>query len=315
MDLSNSTIQRTSALVTEKIDCLIHDFEQIPGAASGLIQTSSDVSMNNKALMTYMEGLVITHPNITAFYVGTPDGSLLEIINLEVAEEGYFLSKPSVKLPSNCLYAIRVVDRSTANPKETLYYFDKDFKGVAQEIISPVIFDSRNRPWYTGSQEVKGLFWTSIYMYDPTNEPGITIALPLVSDKGDRLGVIAADLSLTSFSKFLNSQKVGISGRAVIVNNSSGDILLPLENQTNKNQKVSDVVVAKAYKSFIDTKQNNFLFTEDKTQYLAAITVFPISAKNQWLVTVIAPLSDYFGDILATQKKNGSNLPGHLFYS
>ena len=303
MDLSQSTIQRTSALVTEKIDCLIHDFEQVPGAAVGLIQSPSDVSMNNRALMTYMEGLVITHPDITAFYVGTSDGSLLEIINLQVAEQTNFLSKPSVKLPSNCLYAIRVVDRSTQNHKETLYYYDKNFKGVTQEIISPVIFDSRSRPWYIGAQGSKGLFWTNIYLYDPTNEPGITVAQPLFNNKGDMIGVTGADLSLTFFSKFLNNQKVGISGRVLILNNTSGDILLPLKTQTNKNGRVSDVVVAKAYRNFIDKSQNNFLFTEDKTQYLAAITVFPISVKNQWLVTVIAPLSDYFGEILAAQKK------------
>ncbi|MCX6991192.1 MAG: cache domain-containing protein [Chlamydiae bacterium] len=303
MDLSLSTIQRTSALVTEKIDCLIHDFEQVPGAASGLIQSRTDVSMNNRTLMTYMEGLVVTHPDITAFYVGTSDGTLLEIINLPVAEQTNFLSKPSVKLPSNCLYAIRLVDRSTPNPKETLYYFDKDFKGVTQEIISPVVFDSRSRPWYMGAQGTKGLFWTSIYLYDPTGEPGITVAQPLFNDKGEMIGAVGADLSLAFFSKFLNSQKVGISGRALILNNTSGDILLPIESQTNKNSNVSDVVIAKAYRNFIDSKQNNFLLTEDKTQYLAAITVFPIAVKNEWLVTVIAPLSDYFGEILATQKK------------
>lgn len=303
MNLSRSTIQRTSALVTEKINCLIHDFEQVPGAATGLIQTRSDVSMNNKALMTYMENLLITHPNITAFYIGTLDGSLLEIINLKVAEQENFLSKPSIKLPSNCLYAIRFVDRSTQSPQETLYYFDKDFKEVTEETISPVVFDSRSRPWYMGAQGTKGLFWTSIYLYDPTNEPGMTVALPLFDDKGEMIGAAGADLSLTFFSKFLNDQKVGISGRALIVNNNSGDILLPLSDLTKINTSVSDVVIAKAYRSYVDSKQNNFLFTEDKTQYLAAVTVFPIAVKNEWLVTVVAPLSDYFGEILATQKR------------
>lgn len=305
MNFSRTTIQRSANLVLEKIDCLIHDFEQIPEAADGLIMSRADVTTSNRQLMSYMKDLVKVHPSLTAFYVGTLDGSLLEVINLKVARQTHYLSEPSKALPDTCLYAIRYVDRSIPNPTENYYYLNKDYVQVSQENIAPVIFDSRSRPWYTGVLSSNGIYWTNVYQYDPTNEPGITVATPIFDAAGNFMGASGADLSLTLMSKFLKEQDVSKSGKALILDNQTGNILLPLDvkNHPSSEGSITNSVITRAYLGYQQNKKTDFLFEENGVQYLTAFNAFPIAFGNEWLIMIIAPLEDFFGEILQTQKQ------------
>lgn len=302
MKFSRTTIQRTAELILVKVDALIHEFERIPQTADGLIVSRSDVSMNNRQLISYMKNLVRYHINLTAFYVGTTDGSLLEIINLEVAQQKSYLSDPSKPLPKDALYTIRVVDRSIPNPTTVLYYYDKDFTKISEESLTPTIFDSRSRPWYVGAKDSEHVFWTDVYQYDPTNESGITVAKPIYSPSGEFIGVSGADLSLTLLSKFLEELDIGVHGRTLVLDNQTGDILLPLETKASQ-ESVPDNAITLAYTLYQNHKKADFLFEDNGTEYLTGFNAFPIMIGNEWLITVISPLSDFFGEILRTQKQ------------
>lgn len=302
MNFSRTTIQRTAEVILVKVDTLIHEFERIPQTADGLIISRSDVSMGNRQLISYMKNLVRYHPNLTAFYVGTTDGSLLEIINLQVAEQKSYLSKPNMPLPPDALYAFRIVDRSIPNPTTELYYYDKDFTKISEESITPSIFDSRSRPWYVGAKDSKHIFWTDVYQYDPTNEPGITVAKPIYSPSGEFIGVSGADLSLALLSKFLEGLDIGSHGRTLVLDNQTGAILLPQETKPSQ-KSVPDNVIAAAYSLYQNNNKADFLFKDNGIEYLTGFNAFPIMIGNEWLITVIAPLSDFFGGILRTQKQ------------
>jgi adenylate cyclase len=302
MKFSHTTIQRTSALITNKIECLINDFENIPQSADGLVMAPSDVSMNNKPLISYMKHLVKEHPNLTAFMVGRADGSMLAMLNLHAAELNNYLSNPSVKLPSNAVYGLGFVDKSTAPPSETITYLDENFISIGKENVSPVLFDARSRPWYMGAQKTGKLFWTDIYQYDSINEPGVAVSKPIFDSKGAMIGAFGANLSLTSYSEFLNNQKIGITGRALVLDAETGKVLLPVGAEGKPSPLLSESIIAKAFEEYKKDKTTDFTFTENNVPYLASLQPFPIGVENEWLITVIVPVSDFFGQVLATEK-------------
>lgn len=302
MKFSHTTIQRTSALITAKIDCLIHDFENIPVSAEGLVTSPSDVSMDNKPLISYMKQMVIEHPNLTAFMVGRSDGTFLLMYNVKVAQLTDYLSKPSVKLPSNSVYAIGLVDRSIPTPTQTIYYLDENFAEVGMENVTPVLFDPRTRPWYIGTQKTGKLFWTNIYQFDSFGEAGVAVSKPILDSHGVMIGAFGANLSLTSYSQFLNNQKIGITGRALVLEAKTGKVLLPVDTQGNPSPRLSENVIAKAFEEYTKHKESNFTFDENDVPYLASFQPFPVGVENEWLITVIVPVSDFFGEVLSTQK-------------
>jgi adenylate cyclase len=303
MKFSHTTIQRTSALITNKIECLINNFQNIILSADGLVVTPSDISMNNKPLISYMKHLLKEHPNLTAFMIGRADGTFLLMYNVHLSQLPTFISKPAVKLPSNAIYAIGFVDRSIPTPTQTIYYLDENFQHVAMENVTPVLFDPRTRPWYIGTQKTGKLFWTDIYQFDSFNEPGVAVSKPIFDSKGAMIGAFGANLSLTSYSEFLNKQKIGITGRALVLDAETGKVLLPVGAQGKPSPPLSESVIAKAFQEYKKDKTTDFTFTENDVDYLASLQPFPIGVENQWLITVIVPVSDFFGQVLATEKK------------
>ena len=302
MKFSHTTIQRTSALISNKIECLINNFQNIILSADGLVVTPSDISMNNKPLISYMKHLLKEHPNLTAFMIGRADGTFLLMYNVHLSQLPNFIAKPSVKLPSNAIYALGFVDRSIPTPTQTIYYLDENFQHVAMENVKPVLFDARTRPWYIGTQKTGKLFWTDIYEFDSFKEPGVAVSKPILDTQGVMLGAYAANLSLTSYSEFLNNQKIGITGRALVLDAETGKVLLPLADQNKPSPLLSESVIAKAFEEYKNNKTTDFTFTENDVPYLASLQPFPVGVENQWLITVIVPVSDFFGQVLATEK-------------
>ncbi len=295
LKFSKGTIQRSSQIILEKVDNLIKEFEKIPQNASSLILEASQINPLNSALMGFMQEQVKLYPNLYAFYIGTTDGGLIEITNLKVSKQTHLLSNPSTPLPQGCLYSLRLIDRSTAIAKQTCLYYDQAFNQIFEETIHPVTFDARTRPWYQASQQSSGIFWTSIYTYDPIEEPGITVSYPLFDRNKNFIGVAGADLSLTTFSQFLQNLKIGVNGKAYILNSATGKLLLPLEAQNSP-------LIEDVYAQYKKSHEQDSLFESNKISYLTALNNFSLGINHSWLVTVIAPLSDFFKDVLATQK-------------
>jgi adenylate cyclase len=302
LEFSKTEIQNEAQIVVEKVDCFINEFTLIPQTANSLISNRSDVVLENHSLMAYVKQLVKVHPNLYAYYFGTNDGFLIEIINLKIAHQNTFHTNIDTPLPQNALYAIRYVDRQNDQVTANWFYFDHDLNQVADEVIPNYDFDPRKRPWYQDAYTTKDTVWTDVYTYDPYKEPGITVAQACYSQDGELIGVSGADLSLTSFSDFLLKQKVGKTGEALILKNSTGSILLPLENDGQEPSKAKLSIIQEAYREYKSSSEKDIVFKHHDQEFLAAINPFPLGQATSWLIVVLAPLSDFFGKILETQK-------------
>ncbi|HEX3522831.1 MAG TPA: cache domain-containing protein, partial [Stellaceae bacterium] len=85
-------------------------------------------------------------------------------------------------------------------------------------------YDPRTRPWYEGALANERLFWTSIYIFYSQRVPGIT-ASAKYRDPNGRLYLFGVDITLDALSHFLASLEIGRTGRAVIIDDETGQLI------------------------------------------------------------------------------------------
>ena len=78
-------------------------------------------------------------------------------------------------------------------------------------------YDARTRPWYRDTMQADRALVSSPYLSFSITAPMITLSAPL---RGKVRGVIAADLKLDKFSEFVDAQRPGEHGTAIIFDSS-----------------------------------------------------------------------------------------------
>lgn len=156
-----------------------------------------------KALQDFFWNYLSVHKHVNYIYFGYKDGAIILIAR---RSDGSFVVR-------------QTDDISPGNFKAgTSQVHELDDAGNrARKIRDMPAFDSRNRPWFKGAYDKKGPIWTHIYPFFLERALGITAALPLYDQKGEFLGVIATDILLSTFNKFLQKLKSGQKGEIFII--------------------------------------------------------------------------------------------------
>lgn len=298
LEFSKGEVQRASAVIVERVASLVQDVELIPEITSGLILNLPESSLGNPALTAYMLDVLKYYPKIYAFYFGRPNGNYIEVSNLSLVNQTQFISEPSKPLPSGAIYSLRIIDRLQASPIEKWEYKNSNFETVATE-NTPLVFDPRMRPWYLGAKFANALFWTDVYSFSTTGLPGITLSDPIYQKTGELSGVIGVDLTLSFLENFLAQQKIGKTGKAFIMN-KTGEVIIPLGVASAK-KGISSDISSIAFEEYSKHKKQSFIIKSNKIEYLVYFNPFPLSSGKEWLITIIVPLNDYFGNLFKTQ--------------
>jgi methyl-accepting chemotaxis protein len=88
----------------------------------------------------------------------------------------------------------------------------------------PDNYDVKSEPWYTGAMDAKGLYVTKVKIDNMSGNSIISISNIILSDTGQPIGVISADVSLVSLTRIVMNMKVGNEGYAYITD-SDGYII------------------------------------------------------------------------------------------
>ncbi|MDC7232879.1 MAG: cache domain-containing protein [Spirochaetales bacterium] len=114
----------------------------------------------------------------------------------------------------------------------------------------PEDYDPRIRPWYRLAAETQDYGLTSPYVYASIEALGITAAKP-VYNKGNLVGVIGLDLILYGLENVVNSLKVPMGGRIILLD-QSGEILVNQFTPTSKKITELEMFSYPEYQSYID---------------------------------------------------------------
>ncbi|MEN8245760.1 MAG: cache domain-containing protein [Thermodesulfobacteriota bacterium] len=156
------------------------------------------------------------------------------------------------------------------------------------------LYDPRIRPWYIGALKEKGLFWTDVYVFASSQNPGITVSIPILDPGGDLLGVCSIDIDLSTLSRVLKSIKIGKQGYAYIVEKEHERVIAHPE-LLRLNFSPERIRFLNSCLNNLMAEGKQFGTTTHKGQdYFTAYTDYPA---NRWAVAVTMPVSDFLDDI------------------
>jgi sigma-B regulation protein RsbU (phosphoserine phosphatase) len=179
-------------------------------------------------------------------------------------------------------------------------------------------YDPRNRPFYTKAKEAGRLIWLPPYVFYWQWVPGITCAVPVQEADGKLRGVLTADFDLNALSDFVSSVAVSAHSRVFLFTSDGALLAHPScrgvsgTGETARLLTLTDAgdPLVDAYRAHLEPEHfragsgdnfHRFLFQHDGTDYVGSATTFRVGNDLVWVVGVIAPESDFVGDVWRTQ--------------
>lgn len=302
MAFSKGVAKRSISIVLAKFQAIALSSERVTRVSAGFFPFLGPLSVQNPALISYMLNMVKYDSNFSNFYMGFPDGRYIGIYNLKAMKHHAFVNQPTQKLPSDAAFVLRSVDSTQTPPLDTWDYLDLDFRLIAHETFFASDFNTLKRPWYVGAESSGQLFWTGFYVFSPSLEKGISIANPMYDAEGRLMCVLAADLTFNQLSEFLLRQKIGRTGKVLILDHL-GQVIAPDISQVKATgSQISSTLVSDVYSRFLQhPDEPSFVIKEEGIKYLIYAAKLPVLFDANWMMLQIVPFDDFFGRMLQTQ--------------
>lgn len=142
--------------------------------------------------------------------------------------------------------------------------------------------------------EGKTLF-SDVYISASTQAPCITIYTPIKDNSGEVIGLLSADISLSSIQEIANSGKVGNTGYIDIVDKQGVLIAHPNKERVLQKESVADRdYIAKALGG------QSGSVTSIATNGMEALTVFTPIAKYNWAIAAYMPSKEIQSTIFSS---------------
>ncbi|WP_347239495.1 cache domain-containing protein [Microcoleus sp. FACHB-68] len=153
---------------------------------------------------------------------------------------------------------IEITDKST-NFINTIIKADK--QGNPTEFKEVHIgYDPRIRPWYKTAKAAGKSQWNKIYQYYIQPSLGISASQPFYDKNGTFRGVVSTDLFLSEIGDFLQSLKIGKSGKTFIIERSGLLVASSTsENPFLKSKDGKETLILKAIESSVPLKVESVL--------------------------------------------------------
>jgi len=160
-------------------------------------------------------------------------------------------------------------------------------------------FDPRVRPWYQGALTSLGVHWTEVYLFASTRKPGITVSVPIYDAAKKLQAVCGIDIDISSFSKFLQTIKIGNQGVAYIFDKKKGRVIAHPALVRHPWEPFHTDLLRRVYKELTAGRKAFGMVDFRGRQYFTAYADYP---GNQWVVGVTLPVSDLFENVLSVRR-------------
>ena len=236
-----------------------------------------------------------TYEQIASFYLADGNGQFLMV--LRNAEGG--TDTKLITIASNGTRQVRLTRRDALGQ-------------VVDERELQDEFDPRTRPWYRGAVNARGLYWTDVYVFFTERAPGVTTALPHVSDDGSIPAVYGIDITLAALSRFLEDIEIGTTGRAMIIDADGRLIASPEPGQILRDDggtlvprrldELGDLALIRAFNRFRISGHGHGTVDVEGERVIFASTALPIAADKNWSVLIVVPEREIIGFVAANNR-------------
>ena len=148
-------------------------------------------------------------PQFAGVYYGGEDGNFVMVMR-----------DPKGPAP----FRSKIITNAGPHRQVKFIWRDNDFHIVRSEWHPEDPYDPRSRPWYKRARAQLGTIWTDPYIFFSSQQPGITLAAPVLKEGGGLRGVVGVDIEISMISNFLARLNIGAHGRAMILHRN-GDVI------------------------------------------------------------------------------------------
>lgn len=189
---------------------------------------------------------------------------------------------------------LRVISQSDAEV-ETSAVADKD--GV-QTIENLARVDISTKEYFLKTKETKELLITDVIISEKTGDRIIAIALPILDDSGNFVGMIQSNVSVAALEKNIGTVTIGETGYACLIAQNGEYIFYKDSDRIGKNYKefTNEPSKLKAFEEGVMAKESDFIeYTEDDgTKMVGAFSTVPTTG---WKVIVTAPMAELYSEV------------------
>jgi class 3 adenylate cyclase len=240
--------------------------------------------------------LLRDRPQLASLYVGDPQGNFLMV---QRSPEGALDTK--------------LIAHEGGRRQVTWHRRDDAGQVVAVEEDPADTFDPRTRPWYQGALAAEDLFWTDVYVFFTSQQPGLTVAHAIRGEGGEPLGVAGGDITLAELSRFLAELELGANGRALIVDGAgrlvafpdpariverSGDDYRPAQMAA-----LGDPILTEAYDRMRVAGAGRSIVEIDGQRHIVAAAALAQPAAQDWSLLLVIPEQDLVGFVAANSQR------------
>nr|WP_256373030.1 cache domain-containing protein [Pseudoruegeria sp. HB172150] len=267
---------------------------------------NSVVASDNPELVEKLlfQQLLIT-PQFSGLYYGGRDGDFVYVMR---AHDG----------PAE--FRSKIIRADGGSRWTELIWRNDDFTQVERGLDPEDTYDPRSRPWYKKAVRESTTIWTDPYIFFTSQQPGITLASPVLQEDGAIRGVIGVDIEISAISEFLARLSIGEHGSALIINHN-GDVVAHPDQElikiltsdgTLRFSEISEIddpiaraafgplALAGGFPVEVETQSQ---FTYHNSSYVASILPV-ISKKLPWTIAVYAPEGDFTGALKQNRRQN-----------
>jgi adenylate cyclase len=190
-------------------------------ATSSSVADSDERSETGRAIPLFKAALQEL-PQMDSIYAGFENGAWLQVRRIGDLNED---QRQQLRAPTNADIAINLVRPTPAGelPMRRIF-LDRQGNEVGEIDLWKFGYDARTRSWYKVTMQSDRPDVSEPYLSFSIGSPVITVSAPL---RGKVLGVLAADLKLDTFSKFVQAQRPGQHGKVMIFDQAGSIIAHP----------------------------------------------------------------------------------------
>ena len=245
-------------------------------------------------------------PQADSIYVGYDNGSFLQVRRVEGLSDE---QRATLRAPPNAAISISLIRPASDGSLPMRRIFeDQQGNQIEQLDLWKYGYDARKRRWYLDTIKADRPVISSPYVSFSISAPVITVSAPL---RGTVHGVIAADLKLDSFSDFVNTQRPGARGTAVIFDPTGTLIAHPdfaqfvASAQTNPShpelptaRDIKDGLVAAVLKRWDGQDQyDGTIRDEGGLDYFFRVQKFTLNERSGGNMLMLAAQDDFAADV------------------
>jgi adenylate cyclase len=246
-------------------------------------------------------------PQLYNLYAGYGDGNFIEIDGLAQLPPDRVAA---MNAPANSKFRLVLIEDRPGQGRIQSYHFLDDSLTELAIREQPASYDPRTRPWYQDAFDSASPPVTQPYLFGA----GVIGYTARQSLTGSRKGVVAGDILLDETDRFLEQQRLGRSGVAVLFNRLGNVVAHPqlksliarVESQTPNGQGVVlpnlDTLgisgLTDAVLSWRASGEAAQFFESDGRTYVASFRPVGASIAQGLDLAVIAPLDEFFEEIV-----------------